>query len=124
MMTRLFDDHVIAPMMKQVGDALRPDGARDPFGVAEAAARLDTIYAWLDEHLAGRRWTAGDAFTLADCAAAPSLFYADWVRPIPDALATLKAHRARLLARPSVARCFDQARPHRSLFPLGAPDRD
>ncbi len=124
MMTRLFDDYVMAPMNKHVGDALRPADARDPFGVAQAAGELDAIYAWLDARLAGRAWTAGDDFTLADCAAAPALFYADWVRPIPAGLATLRAHRARLLARPSVARCVEAARPYRGFFPLGAPDRD
>ena len=124
MMARIFDDYVMTPMIKVVGDSFRPADAHDPHGVAEAMAQLDTIYAWLDQRLAGRDWTAGDAFTLADCAAAPSLFYADWVRPIPDQLATLKAHRAKLLARPSVARCVDEARPYRPVFPLGAPDRD
>ena len=67
---------------------------------------------------------AGDGFTLADAAAAPSLFYADWVQPIGEDRTTLKAYRARLLARPSFARCVDDARPYRPFFPLGAPDRD
>uniref|UniRef100_UPI001953C89B glutathione S-transferase family protein n=3 Tax=Pseudomonadota TaxID=1224 RepID=UPI001953C89B len=82
------------------------------------------VYAWLDAYLAGRVWAAGDGFTLADCAAAPSLFYADWVRPIPEALGNLRAYRARLLARASVARCVEEARPYRAYFPLGAPERD
>lgn len=124
MMTRIFDDYVMTPMNKHVADALRPADARDPHGVAQAAGELDTIYAWLDERLAGRAWTAGETFTLADCAAAPSLFYADWVRPIPERFATLRQHRAKLLARPSIARCVADARPHRAFFPLGAPDRD
>ncbi len=80
MMTRIFDDYVMTPMNKHVADALRPANARDPFGVAQAAQELDAIYAWLDARLAGRAWTAGETFTLADCAAAPSLFYADWYR--------------------------------------------
>ena len=124
MMTRIFDDYVMTPMNKHVADVLRPADARDPHGVAQAGAELDTIYAWLDERLSGRRWTAGDPFTLADCAAAPSLFYADWVKPIPERFATLRQHRAKLLARPSVSRCVEDARPYRSFFPLGAPDRD
>ena len=70
------------------------------------------------------RWACGDGFTLADCAAAPALFYADWVRPIAPALTRLKAYRARLLARPSVAQCVEEARPFRAFFPPGAPDRD
>ena len=73
--------------------------------------------------MAGREWAAGEAFTLADCAAAPALFYADWVEPIGER-ATLAAYRRRLLARPSVARCVEEARPYRAYFPLGAPDRD
>ena len=97
-----------------------PDRVR----VDRAGQALDTIYAWLDARLEGRTWAAGDAFTLADCAAAPALFYADWVRPIPDELPTLRAYRARLLARPSIARAVDGGRPYRAWFPLGAPDRD
>jgi len=85
---------------------------------------LDRTYAWLDATLSGRTWATGEAFTLADCAAAPSLFYADWVHPIADRFATLRDYRARLLARPSVARAVDEARPYRVLFPGGAPDRD
>lgn len=123
-MDRIFDLHVMTPMIKPVADALRPPGERDARGVADAAQALDTIYPWLDARLAGQEWGAGDAFSLADCAAAPALFYADWVRPIPEALADLRAYRARLLARPSVARAVEEAWPHRPLFPLGAPERD
>lgn len=124
MLTRIFDDYVMTPMTKPVFDTMRPAGQRDPAGVADALIQLDSIYAWLDDRLRGRAWTAGDAFSLADCAAAPALFYADWVRPIPEELRTLRAHRDKLLARPSVARCVDEARPYRHFFPLGAPDRD
>jgi glutathione S-transferase len=107
-----------------VSDARRPQGDRDPYGVTQARAALDTIYAWLDHALVGREWAAGDAFTLADAAAAPALLYADWAHPIDEDCTTLKAYRARLLARPSFARCVDDARPYRPFFPLGAPDRD
>jgi glutathione S-transferase len=71
-----------------------------------------------------RAWAAGDAFSLADCAAAPALFYADWVHPIDESLSFVRAYRARLLDRPSFARAVDEARPYRSVFPPGAPDRD
>jgi len=124
MMDRVFDNYVMTPMQKIVFDHLRPGDDRDAYGVRQARDLLDTIYGWLDTSLAGRQWAAGDAFTLADCAAAPSLFYADWVHEIPSACATLKAYRARLLARPSVARCVEEARPFRRFFPPGAPDRD
>jgi glutathione S-transferase len=123
MMDRIFDNYVMTPMQVPVFDSLRPQDARDPHGVAEARKQLDAIYAWLDARMAGRNWAAGD-FSLADCAAAPALFYADWVHPIPDAHSHLKAYRARLLTRLSVARVVDEARPYRHFFPLGAPDRD
>jgi glutathione S-transferase len=74
--------------------------------------------------MAGREWAAGSTFSLADCAAAPALFYADWVHPIDKAWSNLRAYRKRLLARPSFARAVDEARPYRPLFPPGAPDRD
>jgi glutathione S-transferase len=124
MLDRIFDNYVMSPVQKIVADAMHPPARRDPDEVAAHGLALDTVYRWLDARLAGRQWAAGDAFTLADCAAAPALFYADWVRRIPDTLATLRAYRARALARPSVARCVDEARPYRHLFPLGAPDRD
>lgn len=124
MLDRVFDNHVMTPATAIVADAIRPEEARDPYGVAKARSALDTIYAWLDQALAGRPWAAGDAFTLADAAAAPSLFYADWAHPIGEDRTVLKAYRARLLARNSFARCIDEARPYRGFFPLGAPDRD
>jgi glutathione S-transferase len=124
LMDRIFDNHVHTPMQKIVGDVLRPEGQRDPTGVADAHATLDTLYAWLDTHLAGRTWAAHDQFSLADCAAGPALFYADWVHPIDERFAHLRAYRQRLLARPSFARAIDEARPYRSYFPPGAPDRD
>ncbi len=124
MMDRFFDNYVMTPMQRIVFDAIRPAEHRDPHGVADARALLDTAYSWLDATMAGRTWAAADAFSLADCAAAPSLFYADWVHPIGEQFANVRAYRRRLLARPSFARAVDEARPHRPLFPLGAPDRD
>lgn len=124
MMDRVFDNYVMTPMQKLVGDALRPEDAHDAFGCNQARAMLDTVYAWLDQRLAPDGWAIGEAFTLADCAAAPSLFYADWAHPIPEQHGTLRSYRARLLARPSFARAVNEARPYRPYFPLGAPDRD
>jgi glutathione S-transferase len=123
-MDRIFDNYVMTPMQKIVLDAIREPGRRDPQGVAEARVLLDTAYRWLDGVLAGREWSAGGDFGLADCAAAPALFYADWAHPIDEAFPNVRAHRRRLLARPSFARAVDEARPYRPLFPLGAPDRD
>jgi glutathione S-transferase len=124
MLDRIFDNYVMTPMQKIVLNQLRAEPDRDSYGVTEARGFLDRIYAWLDERVASRIWATGDAFTLADCAAAPSLFYADWAHEIPPVHANLRAYRARLLARPSVARAVDDARPYRKYFPLGAPDRD
>src|SRR5262245_43867168 len=124
MMDRVFDNYVMTPQGKFVWDVLRPEANRDPYGVNEARTMLETIYAWLDERMAARAWAVGDTFTLADCAAAPSLFYADWTHEIPAQFTNLKAYRARLLARPSVARAVDGGRPYRHYFPLGARGRD
>ena len=124
MMDRFFDNYVSTPQQKVVFDRIRPEADRDAYGVAEARRMLDTAYAWLDERMAGRAWAAGADFSLADCAAAPALFYADWTHPIDESFANVRAYRQRLLARPSFARAVDEARPYRPLFPLGAPDRD
>ena len=124
MLDRIFDNDVMTPMQKIVLDTLRPETGRDAHGVAQARGFLDVIYAWLDRRLANHTWATGDAFTLADCAAAPSLFYADWTHEIATGYAHLRAYRTRLLAHPSVARAVNEARPYRNYFPLGAPDRD
>ena len=124
MLDRIFDNYVMNAMQPLVNNAIRPEEKRDPYVAEGVHAALDKSYAWLDAHMAAREWAAADRFSLADCAAAPSLFYADWAYPIPDAFGHLKAYRARLLARPSVVRAVDEARPYRAYFPLGAPDRD
>ncbi|WGF90073.1 glutathione S-transferase family protein [Marinivivus vitaminiproducens] len=124
MMDRFFDNYVSTPQQTIVFDALRPEGERDPHGVARAKRLLETAYRWLDGRMDGREWAAGDAFGLADCAAAPALFYADWSHRIDAAFTHVHAFRRRLLARPSFARAVDEARPYRASFPLGAPDRD
>lgn len=124
MLDRVFDNYVMTPMQKVVLDALRPAADRDRYGVVEARELLDQIYLWLDQRLEGCHWIAGAGFTLADCAAAPSLFYADWAHEIPAGYGRLRAYRARLLSHPSIVRVVDEARPFRHYFPLGAPARD
>ena len=121
---RFFDQYVMNNMTVSVFNALRPEESRDPFGVEQALGKLRTAYDWLEANLGDGPWAAGDAFTLADCAAAPSLFYADWVEEIGPSRPRLSAYRARLLAQPQVSRAVDEARPFRAFFPLGAPDRD
>ncbi len=124
MLDRFFDNYVSTPQQKVVLDRLRPEPERDAYGVNEARAMLETAYAWLEPRMAAREWAIGDAFTLADCGAAPFLFYADWTHPIDARFGNVRAYRERLLARPSVKRAVDEARPYRPYFPLGAPDRD
>lgn len=124
---RFFDNYVMTPIQKIVGDRLRAEPDRDAFGVTEARRHLDAAYAWLERAIGDGRtgddWATGARFTLADCAATPALFYADWVHPIAPHL-RVAAYRARLLAHPSVTRTVDEARPYREYFPLGAPERD
>lgn len=121
---RFFDLHVMDAAQHAVNGAITKDPKKAADGLATSEEKLERAYGWLEGHLAGRTWAAGSDFTLADCAAAPSLFYADWVFPIADRHPLLRAYRARLLARPSFARAVDEARRYRHLFPLGAPDRD
>ncbi len=122
---RVADDYVATPVQKIVGDALRPAGAGDPHGVAEAHAALDLAYATLERQLEERgpeAWLAADQFTLADCAAAPALHYAHVVHPLDrGAHPALAAYAERVLMRPSVARAVEEARPYRELFPLPWP---
>lgn len=123
-MDRFFDLHVMAPVQHAVNAALTGDPAKRVDGVAWAADKLEKAYTWLEGEWARRTWAAGDDFTMADCAAAPALFYADWTHPIAAAYPLLRAYRARLLARPSFAQAVEGGRPYRHYFPLGAPDRD
>jgi glutathione S-transferase len=120
MWDRVIDGHVMTPMQKIVGDNLRPAGRRDPEGVAQAHAELERAYAMLDARLDGA-WLAGDAFTLADCAAAPALHYG-YVVHRWDGLPALTRYAEALMARPSVAAVIDGARPYRELFPMAWPD--
>ncbi|MDQ8758094.1 glutathione S-transferase family protein [Sphingosinicella sp. LHD-64] len=116
-MDRVFDNYVMMPMQNIVFDRIRPADSRDPFGVAGARTLLDKAYGWLEGELAGRTWAAGEDFSLADCAAAPSLHYAEKVHPFRDRLPVLAAYLDRLEARPSVARVLEEARPYAHMFP-------
>jgi glutathione S-transferase len=123
-MDRFFDNYVMTPMQTLVSDRMRAEAERDAKGVGDARKLLDVAYGWLNKPLSQHVWAAGSEFTLADCAAAPALFYADWVHPIGDRFPGVGEYRSRVLARPSVARTVNEARPYRKLFPLGAPARD
>lgn len=121
MWDRFFDNYVNYPQQRLVYVAIgrEPD---DGEGGAKWKAALETAYAWLDRHLAGREWVASADFSLADCSAAPALLYADWTHAIPKRFGNLWAYRDRLLARSAYARALDEARPYRHYFPLGAPE--
>ena len=123
-MDRFFDLHVMAPVQHAVNAALTGNAERKAEGVAWATEKLEKAYAWLEGRLAGRTWAVGEGPTLADCAAAPSLFYADWVHQIGPEFPKLRDYRTRLLAWPAFARCVEGGWPFRQYFPLGAPDRD
>ena len=114
---RFYDQHVMEPMQLIVANRLRPDGRKDPFGVEKAKARLQTAYAVIEREMATRTWAAGEAFSMADCAAAPALFYADKVMPFGDAHANMARYFARLRQRPSYARALAEAEPYFHLFP-------
>ena len=114
---RVFDQYVMTPMQKIVADRLRAEGEKDPRGVANAREMLAMAYGLIDGHMAGRSWAAGEAFSLADCAAAPALFYAGIVAPWGEEQGALGAYFERLVARPSVARTLAEARPFFEYFP-------
>jgi glutathione S-transferase len=124
MLDRFFDNYVMTPMQRIVADFIRTGSERDPVGVREAHALLEAAYGWLNGTLEKRTWAAGEEFSLGDCAAAPSLFYADWVHEITAQHPKVREYRIRLLARASVARTVEEARPFRQFFPPGAPNRD
>lgn len=114
---RFFDLHVQAPMQKIVVDRLRPAGQKDQFGVEQARTQLKTALDLLETHTIANTWTAGDAFSLADCSAAPALYYANMVMPFGETHKRVAAYFDRLMARPSFARAVEEAAPYRHMFP-------
>lgn len=114
---RVCDQYVMTPLQKIVADRLRGEGERDARGVADARALLHQAYGLLDRQLAGRTWLASDSFSMADCAAWPSLFYATILEPLPPSHAALLAYFERLLQRPAVQRTLREAQPWFDYFP-------
>lgn len=111
---RFLDIHVHTPLQEIVADKIR-GGTGD---TSRMRATLDTAYAMLEAHLAGRSWMAGPGFSLADCAAAPALFYSGIVHPYANRFGALAAYFERLLERPSYRRALDEAKPYFSFFPF------
>jgi glutathione S-transferase len=122
---RFFDLYVSVPMQKIVTDRLRPENERDRLGVADARKTLDVSYGMVEAQLAGKTWATGSDFSIADCAAAPGLFFASIVHPFDDRQRNLRAYFGRLLERTSFRRALDEARPYFSMFPYrdAMPDR-
>jgi glutathione S-transferase len=118
MSDRFYDLHVHLHMQTVVGDKLRPDGHKDPFGVEQANARLQTAYGMIEAEMATKTWAMGDAFSMADCAAAPALYYANRLMPFGETHKNVAAYLARLMGRPSFARALKEAEPYRHLLPF------
>jgi glutathione S-transferase len=119
---RIVDGYIATSMQRIVGDRLRPETARDSMGVDQARGTLDRAFGLLHGRLSGRDWLAGDEFSLADCAAAPALFYGRVLQGWDEArLDHLTRYYRRLMHRPSIRRVIDEARPYRDLFPLPWP---
>lgn len=114
---RLFDFYVMTPMQALTADLMRPADGRDAIGTARAREQLQQSYAFIDRRLEGRRWVCGDSFSMADCAAAPALFYAHTHVPMPPRHAHLSAYFERLVAHPAVAAAIAQARPWFKFYP-------
>jgi glutathione S-transferase len=114
---RFYDFYVHEPMQKIVLDKLRPKGKNDPYGVEQARSLLATAYGMIDQEMAARTWAMGDDFSMADCAAAPALFYANEVMPFADTHKTVARYFDRLMKRPSFARAVKEAQPYFALFP-------
>jgi glutathione S-transferase len=114
---RFYDLYVSEPMQKIVGNRLRPANQKDAFGVTQAKASLETAYGMIEEQMRDKTWALGDSFTLADCAAAPALLYANEVHPIGDLYPRAAAYLKRLRERPSFARVLQEAEPYWAVFP-------
>jgi glutathione S-transferase len=117
MRDRFYDLYVQVPMHKIVTDRLRPTGKNDPLGVEQAKGLLQTAYGMVDQDMGSKIWAMGDDFSMADCAAAPALYYADLVMPFGDAHQNAASYLDRLMHRPSFARPIKEAEPYRALFP-------
>ena len=114
---RFFDLHVHSQMQAIVGDRLRPADSKDPFGVTQARAKLGTAYDVIERDMASKTWAVGEDFTMADCAAAPALFYANLVQPFGATHPHLAGYFARLSERPSFKRVVEEAKPYFKFFP-------
>ncbi len=123
MWDRFYDNYVHLQMQKIVGDWLRPAGAADPFGVEHAKTTLQRAYGMIEHAMDRKTWAVGENFSLADCAAAPALFYANTAMPFGPAQPNLQTYLDRLMSRPSYARALKEAQPYFEMFPMKTKPR-
>jgi glutathione S-transferase len=114
---RFFDLYLHTPMQKIVADKIRPAANKDPYGVSEAKTQIQTALALVEKHMDGKRWVMGEAFSMADCAAAPPLFYINEVMPFGGTHRNIARYFERLKERPSYGRVLTEAQPYMKLFP-------
>ena len=114
---RFYDLHVHQHMQKVVGDRLRPEGQHDPVGVEQARAQLRIAYDMIEQDMAGRSWAMGEGFSMADCAAAPALYYANKVQALGQSYPNTTAYLDRLMQRPCFTRVLREAQPYFAMFP-------
>jgi len=114
---RFLDLHIHMQMQKIVGDRLRPADRKDPYGVEQARDLMDRAVGMLEREMGQQTWAMGEAFTMADCAAGPALFYADKVAPLAGKYPNVAAYLSRLTQRPSYARALTEAEPYFQFFP-------
>ena len=119
---RFFDLYLHVPMQKVVTDRLRPEGKSDPHGVEQAMSLMRTALGLLDAKIGSNTWAMGERLTMADCAAAPPLFYANLVMPLDENYKQTAAYLHRLMERPSFARVIEEAKPYRHFFPIKGAD--
>ena len=117
MRDRFLDLHLHMQMQKVVGDKMRPDSSKDPFGVKQAQQTIHTSLGMLEQDIGSKTWIMGDAFSMADCAAMPALFYVNKIMPFGETHPRIAAYLERLNARPSVARVLKEAEPYMKMFP-------
>jgi glutathione S-transferase len=116
---RFYDLNVHLLTQKVITDRLRPAGQNDTFGVEHARGLLKTALGIIDRDMAKKTWATGEAFTMADCAAAPTLFYYNKaVQPLAGSFDNAAAYLDRLIKRPSYARALKEAEPFLKYVPM------
>jgi glutathione S-transferase len=117
MRDRFFDLHIHTPLQKVIGDALRAADKKDPYGVEQAISSMRLALRMVEEDIGSKTWLMGDAFTLADCSAAPALFYSNRIVPLATEFPGTETYLKRLMERPSYARPLKEAEPYLHLVP-------